>query len=171
MDLASVAQLDRASVFGTEGWGFESLRVYSTCDKSFISGVPRFWGTSASEPGGSIRGRTPKTVKSDGKAFVKEVRVTLRERIRSYGQMSYEHLKVGATRRSNRHSSRKPSKRTKRIESVHLRRRAPSVQPGPSEARQPAAASVPNVAEYPPPRCGSASRCGNDVEPMRYRGR
>ena len=24
-----VAQLDRASVFGTEGWGFESLRVYS----------------------------------------------------------------------------------------------------------------------------------------------
>ena len=26
---ASVAQLDRASVFGTEGWGFESLRVYS----------------------------------------------------------------------------------------------------------------------------------------------
>ena len=25
---ASVAQLDRASVFGTEGWGFESLRVY-----------------------------------------------------------------------------------------------------------------------------------------------
>ena len=27
---ASVAQLDRASVFGTEGWGFESLRVYFT---------------------------------------------------------------------------------------------------------------------------------------------
>ena len=27
---ASVAQLDRASVFGTEGWGFESLRMYST---------------------------------------------------------------------------------------------------------------------------------------------
>ncbi len=26
---APVAQLDRASVFGTEGWGFESLRVYS----------------------------------------------------------------------------------------------------------------------------------------------
>ncbi len=25
---APVAQLDRASVFGTEGWGFESLRVY-----------------------------------------------------------------------------------------------------------------------------------------------
>ena len=25
---ASVAQLDRASVFGTEGWGFESLRAY-----------------------------------------------------------------------------------------------------------------------------------------------
>lgn len=24
---APVAQLDRASVFGTEGWGFESLRV------------------------------------------------------------------------------------------------------------------------------------------------
>ena len=24
---ASVAQLDRASVFGTEGWGFESLRA------------------------------------------------------------------------------------------------------------------------------------------------
>ncbi len=23
-----VAQLDRASVFGTEGWGFESLRAY-----------------------------------------------------------------------------------------------------------------------------------------------
>ena len=27
---APVAQLDRASVFGTEGWGFESLRVYLT---------------------------------------------------------------------------------------------------------------------------------------------
>jgi hypothetical protein len=27
---APVAQLDRASVFGTEGWGFESLRVYWT---------------------------------------------------------------------------------------------------------------------------------------------
>lgn len=27
---ALVAQLDRASVFGTEGWGFESLRVYSS---------------------------------------------------------------------------------------------------------------------------------------------
>jgi hypothetical protein len=26
---ASVAQLDRASFFGTEGWGFESLRRYS----------------------------------------------------------------------------------------------------------------------------------------------
>src|SRR4029078_10400310 len=26
---APVAQLDRASVFGTEGWGFESLRVRS----------------------------------------------------------------------------------------------------------------------------------------------
>ena len=26
---APVAQLDRASVFGTEGWGFESLRAYS----------------------------------------------------------------------------------------------------------------------------------------------
>ena len=26
--LAPVAQLDRASVFGTEGWGFESLREY-----------------------------------------------------------------------------------------------------------------------------------------------
>ena len=25
---APVAQLDRASVFGTEGWGFKSLRVY-----------------------------------------------------------------------------------------------------------------------------------------------
>ena len=25
---ASVAQLDSASVFGTEGWGFESLRAY-----------------------------------------------------------------------------------------------------------------------------------------------
>lgn len=25
---ASVAQLDRASVFGTEGWGFEPLRVH-----------------------------------------------------------------------------------------------------------------------------------------------
>ncbi len=25
---APVAQLDRASVFGTEGWGFESLRAY-----------------------------------------------------------------------------------------------------------------------------------------------
>ena len=31
---APVAQLDRASVFGTEGWGFESLRVYSTYDDS-----------------------------------------------------------------------------------------------------------------------------------------
>ena len=27
-ELAPVAQLDRASVFGTEGWGFESLRAY-----------------------------------------------------------------------------------------------------------------------------------------------
>ncbi len=27
--LAPVAQLDRASVFGTGGWGFESLRAYS----------------------------------------------------------------------------------------------------------------------------------------------
>ncbi len=27
--LAPVAQLDRASVFGTEGWGFESLRARS----------------------------------------------------------------------------------------------------------------------------------------------
>ena len=27
---APVAQLDSASVFGTEGWGFESLRVYLT---------------------------------------------------------------------------------------------------------------------------------------------
>ena len=25
--LALLAQLDRASVFGTEGWGFDSLRV------------------------------------------------------------------------------------------------------------------------------------------------
>ena len=25
---APVVQLDRTSVFGTEGWGFESLRVY-----------------------------------------------------------------------------------------------------------------------------------------------
>jgi hypothetical protein len=29
LGFASVAQLDRASVFGTEGWGFESLRRYS----------------------------------------------------------------------------------------------------------------------------------------------
>ena len=28
MEHGSVAQLDRASVFGTEGWGFESLRAY-----------------------------------------------------------------------------------------------------------------------------------------------
>jgi hypothetical protein len=27
---ASVAQLDRALVFGTKGWGFESLRTYFT---------------------------------------------------------------------------------------------------------------------------------------------
>jgi hypothetical protein len=27
---APVAQLDRASDFGSEGWGFESLRVYNT---------------------------------------------------------------------------------------------------------------------------------------------
>ena len=26
--LAPVAQLDRASVFGTEGWGFEPLQAY-----------------------------------------------------------------------------------------------------------------------------------------------
>src|ERR1019366_10080492 len=26
--IAPVAQLDRASVFGTEGWGFKSLRAY-----------------------------------------------------------------------------------------------------------------------------------------------
>ena len=35
---ASVAQLDRASVFGTEGWGFESLRMYSP--KSFCDPSP-----------------------------------------------------------------------------------------------------------------------------------
>jgi hypothetical protein len=27
---APLAQLDRASVFGTEGWGFDSLMVYSS---------------------------------------------------------------------------------------------------------------------------------------------
>ncbi len=34
--VAPVAQLDRASVFGTEGWGFESLRAYfnSAYDKA-----------------------------------------------------------------------------------------------------------------------------------------
>ena len=39
---APVAQLDRASVFGTEGWGFESLRAYfetqiSDSDVSFTA--------------------------------------------------------------------------------------------------------------------------------------
>ena len=28
LDLAPVAQLDRASDFGSEGWGFESLQAY-----------------------------------------------------------------------------------------------------------------------------------------------
>ena len=32
---ASVAQLDSASVFGTEGWGFESLRAYFLWNRRF----------------------------------------------------------------------------------------------------------------------------------------
>ena len=42
---ASVAQLDRASVFGTEGWGFESLRAYWLFCSVRVYGVffrPRF---------------------------------------------------------------------------------------------------------------------------------
>lgn len=34
---ASVAQLDRASVFGTDGWGFESLRTQWHCQRSGIT--------------------------------------------------------------------------------------------------------------------------------------
>ena len=30
---APVAQLDRASDYGSEGWAFESLRVYQRCPK------------------------------------------------------------------------------------------------------------------------------------------
>lgn len=46
---ASVAQLDRASVFGTEGWGFESLRVYSTyVDSAF----QLYLGTDYRQTGG-----------------------------------------------------------------------------------------------------------------------
>ncbi len=45
---APVAQLDRASVFGTEGWGFESLRAYHSCANAqpsfFIANeVSNFW--------------------------------------------------------------------------------------------------------------------------------
>ena len=48
-DLAPVAQLDRASVFGTEGWGFESLRARSAqgeADKQFRRYVEQ-WGGDA----------------------------------------------------------------------------------------------------------------------------
>jgi hypothetical protein len=36
---ASVAQLDRASVFGTEGWGFESLQARSMCMINPVQGI------------------------------------------------------------------------------------------------------------------------------------
>ena len=46
LQYAPVAQLDRASVFGTGGWGFESLQAYplsypAPCDKPFEIGRPR----------------------------------------------------------------------------------------------------------------------------------
>ena len=43
MLVAPVAQWIRASVFGTEGRGFESLRVYQKIWKSFIVVFRWFW--------------------------------------------------------------------------------------------------------------------------------
>ena len=40
---ASVAQLDRASVFGTEGWGFESLRRYFLGAFTALGTVQPLW--------------------------------------------------------------------------------------------------------------------------------
>ena len=40
---APVAQLDRASDFGSEGWGFESLRAYGKYRESGRCGVMFKW--------------------------------------------------------------------------------------------------------------------------------
>ena len=47
---ASVAQLDRASVFGTEGWGFESLRAYSGFGGLLSSPYSAFLASSNQSP-------------------------------------------------------------------------------------------------------------------------
>ena len=40
MPCGPVAQLDRASVFGTEGWGFDSLRGRHAMIRRFIPFIP-----------------------------------------------------------------------------------------------------------------------------------
>jgi hypothetical protein len=52
---APVAQLDRASVFGTEGWGFKSLRAYFALSRLRGSGIRcqrvPFWAKRSGERG------------------------------------------------------------------------------------------------------------------------
>jgi hypothetical protein len=50
MDGAPVAQLDRATVFGTVGWGFESLRAESARDRMAASHFASIRGSSAGVP-------------------------------------------------------------------------------------------------------------------------
>jgi hypothetical protein len=71
MTEAPVAQLDRASVYGTEGWGSESLQAYS---KTRFFSLFRKSREAKKKMTGRCEGRKPYGYHKDEEALIKRIK-------------------------------------------------------------------------------------------------